>query len=1608
MYILLFSLFSFTYLFFYVQMALAKRTDLWGDLKQSESDDQGEDILRTYFNPQVARLGRMFGVPDFKDETLPGSLGYNKTSDMRDTLKLFQGYKSTKVLNYVNVERIDPNSWHEVLLPKKKGHSEYIEVTKTVYKQGSLDLAPEGSTYHILGHQTVKLVFKTNRFNKGLENWVDIMLHKEGLSIWQAQLEQLKSAISMMYLQSVTEDVTEKAFTGTAGFLKVKKSDLNIITHHATESFTFGILSTTDKAIYLLANRAREIMNNNIRMEPNMFVSDGGIMTFIRLNSPFETEAYRSGVDNANNSLARPDAIPLIDGMRAYKSPDIDYDGTVLNFLVRRREVGRYHVISSEDAMQSSSGSKFDSRKYMSFKCYNSKSDKFEVVSAKDLIENDPRWGEDGKLDYSLEEICMAKEAVFEQQGRTFDHGLPDPYVYRVHKTVEGVQKYAVCETYGDMDYSALSLDFCKFFAEHMEVHLKGVICNDLLHKITDLVNLSEELYNPPVQGYDEKLAGQLMSISFVPENIPTESEEPFLLHSNGSPVLPFRDPTTGFMYMKDPSQLLGTNHDPAIVADGYHMPLIALKKNPKCPLWVEEAMTKNFTKPSSSVVGYCVMQFPEKKGAFLPAGNRSSVVVTHGLVLPNTGSLTLELQELDYNDGEKFPYIFERCTSYDIPFGFSSLSCLRYLAALNGTNTARGWSKSIVERAATGVAAADKIYDIFSSVFPDNFFSDPDNLPLDLQTGSSALDARTAWFNFVYLHGNRNGMQIRKATKVVVDLQVGSWRGYALQQIKTIKKRKVEDYHADDVSMKTKISKNENSNTSPTASTFGVGDPDNPPPNSAPPPRPSSIPPPQPPQNSTIDFHDQEILTIGNTDFVITTGFKGDIIVQGGDFVPTFMLAHSIMNKANLNDDASNAEATNAIKIAVAMHAAAIGSAWKNVSVLINGIDGNFDVDRARMNFPQEAIGSVETEDKYLRALLVIISGFNKASKGEALRNFAPSSSDQDPFYTFLKKNAEWLQQAQKKLHIEVNGFRFSTITGWLIKAMGNSSLRNAEDQLVSDATGYLLNEIMQGYKLKDIIQQSADVDDVVDKMVLEIYNRITDVRLASMSGHIIDESVRNNIPKVEYYVSRLSINPKYFTTFLSSSAGVATLHSLPMWPCMPADPFLTPVPWRDYTTFMLTPYEYETEGQSFIESFRKSLRLPIGNIETDVTLIGSVRYLGGTYESNTLPGSEDSIASFLAHQTKGTEASWNSEPDNSTSNHFSFSDSRERDPFFNAPQATSGRTGQEMKSLNQVIQEGKARLQNWLRTTAGIGSTWTTDNLRCKTITQPRPCFHQRLLGARKQPMGALGVSSLIMLLGSPTTRQQLLLWHDQGHPYPYVGSIVEPFVEFDMSSILFANDYKVGNFYFNDEHCALQLENDHKKWKLHYSVYGASVIIDNEKLVVMEDVCYKKLVRGLDLVINRTKKDFVASYAKNRSYKGTAFVFSHAPSTKMSDMPKPFMTLTGMLPHATSLDKNVRMRWPGDVFYNNYWKFYEMNVQAPNLISANNWKAASRIEWVNDIMSQHVQFMYSPVTKDYTTRIKGEGLLGNWQTENMKAVFNGIMMANGNYDQAATTHM
>lgn len=1672
-------------------MALVKHknpSDALKKLAAELSTDAVEKLaLEKYKDPSLAFYIANFGVPE---EVKYFGSGRASHGDMKEVIYAFDGFNSGRLLSQIEIANTSRFSWVNLILPRKHADGATITIRKTVYHQGLLDREPELTASKVMEKTSNALTFNTSRFGKSLETPLDIMQHPEGRTNLKNQIAQLNSAIMFTQQYITLNAISERAVICNTAYLR-KRAASNVITErHEADCFTFGMLNRHPQAIYYLIKRAREAFKVNSTIEPNVIICGDTDYTFVSMHSPFET---KRADPRSKEIMKHPESVKY-SNCEVFEMEPMSYEGNSFEFFSRVVTHGRSHSIFCEDFVNYSAVPNFDSRRQMSFSCYNVIPNAFQEVNIRTILDSDPRWDDSGNFHPLLHEICNEPAKYFKEQNRHYTFGEPiDPYCFSTSRdgpdhVISLNDRFRPCDTYADMEPTVLSETYLRFMSSRNYQYAEDSLGSKVLQGVEQLIDISRELNKPPNDKVDEKISNLFAAIGLMEINQPSAEERPYLSHTGGSPQLPHRNPSTGYLYMLDPitnfksSSNFHGSLETNVEIDSYAQPLIVIKKNPGKII----PPHNNYT-AGSDVIQYAVFKPPKEIGGFMPAGNSDDQVVTHVLVrVSSDDKVPLELQEIDYTNTAIWPFKLERCRSYDKPYGFANLKALEYVASLANEDGGRGWDRNMIKKVQEGAVATKTFLTALKKMYPESAFFYPGNVSADLYTGDVHHDMASAWFEHTFLPFTHNGVLIRTPS-MGTRLRLGVGSGSDTQKV--------------DRKRSTRSRNNNHNKRRKGEESDGRIDHDD--------------------ESGDDDQNDDDNIMRGEK-----KGYEGLLFVEGDVMtvdpihyvaVNIHLTGHGNLERDNESGTEEESAFNNVLRVLTAFNMGfndKSSGRWAgpyNALAIRNGelyykkekITENSDPNR----FPY--IVSVAKDvfaflnDEIVNFISLVIQALPTYSK-DFLSDFNPSSPTEDYIYEFTKHCYEVYYTStaaaapsEARQLLNRNGILFLYLKQVILR-MGETGAEITEVsdgqkmKILVDACaaglGRLLGFIETGsvvnndFFIKNNIahrQNAEEIGEELFKLFLDGAMRLAEDANVVLEGSakFYEEDDNNNNNKnsknrtkaglnnkkkdnvsfgdridydnskgayrlvkgiyfenspVKYHVSRLSLDVTCFFHLTETGKGIQKLHTLPMWPNQVYDPFFPPVPWFSIERILSGTDNKENLIRGFKDRFTSAYTsVPKRKIDHDGVFIGSMSYMGAAYNGHKEHIRVNANGKPRNSSQHGTSSSSSSSSSKNKTN------ARPMSYASSKVHSISGPTHKtEETSINKsvtVITRGDAKVSDVLmfaknKMESFYASpnkcitddiTWAsrfigpnTDHLTRKASNVQRYNMVDRYLFCHEKPHKRLENGISLMILSSPTTRTQMTdYWLEAGLPIPYSYTAVEPFNQTKMGSMFIADRNGLGNFYFNDQYCGMQLDNTHLKYNIHYKVGFAAVLEEPDKAMIIADSSYKGIVKGFDMTfnVNRDDCDFSrsrvdASSTKIDGVKHSAFVFGHGPGMKSN--PRPFITLTGMLNPAkygaSQLKQGESVDYQGSLFYTQYWSFHVLN-QHPDMSQAemNSFDDLKGSTWINDNANQWIQYNWDPLSMKYSNRIKGEGMLGDWESDNMKAVLNGEMMVGGNFD-------
>lgn len=709
-------------------------------------------------NPEIGTIGedevrKMFGL--YALPPVAADTDFDRMPRSTDTFRRAYEYEAPMVGRIVHRMTQELDCWQFRLMPVRKTDKMTINMQHVHRNITPLDLAPEQAAPKTMDHFTELFTTQLVRQNKGMRLNNDF--YKTAIGRQEA-LDQTRDIGASTVLSLKLSGIQGLMTCKNAYQDRVSQSPsarLSAQEQFISETRNFGLLGTNQLALYIINDEAKKIMATAVpSVKPDTAIFSSGDLSFVAFNSKHETDYYLSGNDSSGKNISKQRLDMAgksfsIKGLRVYEDEPYQlpslYSGS-FEPLIRNVQIGRSFTVSPHEYLGLAG---VDYSRAMSFKYWNAKKDDYTLFPARELVRQSCRWGPEGSLREEHWSLCDEFQDFQPGAGLGPDkRGVLDPFLYR-----DG-GSYTVCEAVGDMEPAVLSDDFVRLFGEEFRAKSAAEVGEDVARSMAHLFELSSSLYNGPT---DERVQNFLAAVLLMPDNVPPEPDDgsgrappKWIAHTFGSPHLPYRDPGTSFLYTREPS---GAAED-----------------------WLDAPVVLVRSKQTQAPVGYRVYSAPGP-GARVPTGGRADRVLRLWAKADEHGKVTTSPLE-DPN------YQYERCPSYDKPYGYCDYPTMCYLASLHNSGDTRGWSEATLDAVATGIAAFKTHYDLARRVFPGNLAFSESNVPDYLYTGDPDIDAAAAYFHNDFLRGEHNGVVGREVVRdgggLVVSLSADYARGDA------------------------------------------------------------------------------------------------------------------------------------------------------------------------------------------------------------------------------------------------------------------------------------------------------------------------------------------------------------------------------------------------------------------------------------------------------------------------------------------------------------------------------------------------------------------------------------------------------------------------------------------------------------------------------------------------------------------------------------------------------------------------------------------------------------------------------------------------------------
>lgn len=452
----------------------------------------------------IAGLAPWFGVPSGVQDLNPDDRRSVEKHLMTDMWEERAPMQVARLLRFM-VE--DQSGWWFRLCPIRFNPTGKLEWSILTVNRTVLDLAPELVQPRNVTTSYEKHLSKMRRFNKGTSLTLDRFATREGQEEMRLKLASFGSAavVTAKLLVSRATLVAKMYYTAYSAVYGPKQQSPSMDDLESRHDMMFGASAKNERFIYELLAYARQIASTT-NVEFTDAVVPFGTLDLLTFSNAFELERDRRGpksesrLQSAGKALARDIAgLSVWEDNRWSDLTSISKRDQEL--LVSRRSVGRYHVISPQDAVQYAGTPEFDARALSTIKVrdMDAGNDSDVEVSLAAALDKTMRFDSNGLPHPFHEQLATMASQNSLPTGvagvRTDENGrrVIDPLIYQDGNV------FRVAKTIGDMELSAFPLELQVKMAEQIvATQLKrGTLTREDIEAVRRLADLSDRLYSP-------------------------------------------------------------------------------------------------------------------------------------------------------------------------------------------------------------------------------------------------------------------------------------------------------------------------------------------------------------------------------------------------------------------------------------------------------------------------------------------------------------------------------------------------------------------------------------------------------------------------------------------------------------------------------------------------------------------------------------------------------------------------------------------------------------------------------------------------------------------------------------------------------------------------------------------------------------------------------------------------------------------------------------------------------------------------------------------------------------------------------------------------------
>lgn len=329
------------------------------------------------------------------------------------------------------------SGWHTKIASLERTEKQGIAFHAEVHPNYVLDRVPEGVVPRTTSHRVEERVIWGRRFGLTAEAHHSFYKTESGLRLMKARQDTILSAA----IQTSKMLVEEAIINDKLWFREFQRRNKIVFPNLAKavedEVEYFAVLNKDKLGMNKLIAYVDRISQTSSGVTGlfDTFVLGPGVSEFLILSNGYETQAYQRGdaAVQENLSLGAKPAFRFA-GRQIYENPAWraqNWSGEDYNLFQREATIGEYVMIDGSKYGRDDIKNRHSAEEYHSVKFIDLNIDDFATLSIKDAIDKSGRFGEDGFLSKTHQELIQQLPTVAREAQISISDGDVDPFIAR-------------------------------------------------------------------------------------------------------------------------------------------------------------------------------------------------------------------------------------------------------------------------------------------------------------------------------------------------------------------------------------------------------------------------------------------------------------------------------------------------------------------------------------------------------------------------------------------------------------------------------------------------------------------------------------------------------------------------------------------------------------------------------------------------------------------------------------------------------------------------------------------------------------------------------------------------------------------------------------------------------------------------------------------------------------------------------------------------------------------------------------------------------------------------------------------------------------------------